>query len=102
MTDKKLSPRDVFECEYIARHMKKDVYEDAKDSLERNRQDMTYSDEAIAHAFKCYISGVDWDLVDISKTETTTSSEEFWCKSCGARFGDGFHLGNCPTLKSKL
>ena len=51
MIEKQLSPRDVFECEYIARYMAQDVYQTAKSSLESLRNGLTYDDEHIAESF---------------------------------------------------
>jgi len=60
MTYKQLNPRDVFECEYIARHMAKDVYADAKRSLEDNRSGFMYEDQDVNKAFYNWIMGEPW------------------------------------------
>jgi len=60
MTDKKLSPRDVFECEYIARHMSNYIYQEAKHGIQANRFELTYIDEHLASAFVNWIEGMDW------------------------------------------
>jgi len=60
MTGKQLNPRDVFECEYIARHMPDDVYREAKQSLEDNRNGLTYDDEGVERAFNKWIMGEPW------------------------------------------
>jgi hypothetical protein len=59
MTDKQLNPRDVFECEYIARHMAQDVFMDAKLSLESLRNGLSYDDEDVERAFNNWIMGDD-------------------------------------------
>jgi len=59
MTDKKLNPRDVFECEYIHRHMAQDVFRDAKSGLESLRNGLTYDDEGVERAFNNWIMGDD-------------------------------------------
>lgn len=60
MTETKLNPRDVFECEYIARHMAQDVYHDAKSSLESLRNGLAYDDEGVNAAFYNWIEGLEW------------------------------------------
>jgi len=112
LTDKQLNPRDVFECEYIARHMAQDVYQDAKLSLESLRNGLNYDDEGVYRAFSNWIMGIDIDQEPIKLNRTgdihiggeilPEFSNDLWCTSCGATLNDGFHLGNCPTLKSKL
>jgi len=55
-----LSPQDMFECEYIHKHMRKDVYEEAKESLQENRTDGSYRDEHVAYAFEKWSQGLEW------------------------------------------
>jgi hypothetical protein len=55
----KLTQRDIFECEYIARHMAQDVYQDAKSSLESLRNGLMYDDEGVERAFNNWIMGND-------------------------------------------
>jgi len=70
MTDKKLNPRDVFEFEYIARHMAQDVYQDAKSSLESLRNGLTYDDEGVERAFNDWITGgyVEHNPIKLNRT----------------------------------
>ncbi len=55
-----MTPQDMFECEYINRHLKDNVYREAKDSLEENRSNGSYSDSHLAYAFEKWIQGLSW------------------------------------------
>jgi len=118
MTDKQLNPRDVFECEYIARHMAQDVYADAKSSLESLRNGLTYDDEDLNGAFYRWIDGLDWESPDPQKSNRIgdihiggemlpeflsgqVANSGHWCKGCGVD-ANHLHMPSCPTLKSKL
>jgi len=59
---KKLTPRDIFECEYIQNHMAQDVYSEAKSSLESLRDGDSYSDDNLRAAFSAWLEGDEWPL----------------------------------------
>jgi hypothetical protein len=59
---KKLTPRDIFECEYIQKHMPQDVYCDAKNSLESLRDGDGYSDDNLNFSFGAWLNGEEWPL----------------------------------------
>jgi hypothetical protein len=59
---KKLTPRDIFECEYIQNHMAQDVYSEAKSSLESLRDGDGYSDDNLGAAFSAWLEGKEWPL----------------------------------------
>lgn len=48
----RLTQRDLFECEYIHKHMPDYVYAESKDSLERLRNGLKYDDEHVAEEYK--------------------------------------------------
>lgn len=55
-----INQRDMFEVEYIDRHLRKDVYAEAKEMMESLRNGATYDDEHVAEMFDRWILGLDW------------------------------------------
>jgi hypothetical protein len=52
-----MTPQDMFECEYIQRHLSGNVYREAKQSLEDNRLGDSYFDKHLADAFRQWLRG---------------------------------------------
>ena len=55
-----MQPRDMFECEYIARCIPDVPYQDAKAFLEERRTETGYDDEHANSAFQNWINGRGW------------------------------------------
>jgi hypothetical protein len=55
-----MTPQDMFECEYIQRHLSGNVYREAKQSLEDNRLGDSYFDKHLAEAFRQWVKGIEW------------------------------------------
>lgn len=112
LTEKNLTPRDIFECEYIARHMSQDVYESAKSSIESLRNGIAYDDDDVKIAFYRWIDGLDWGSPEPQKSNRVGDihiggeilpefNSEKWCNDCGAPV-ENLHLRNCPAVKGDV
>ena len=55
-----ITPRDYFEADYARKYMSADPYNQAKQSLEENREGETYADELLANAWERHLMGLDW------------------------------------------
>lgn len=74
-----LSQRDIFEGQYIMRHMAADPYQEAKESLESLRFELTYSDPHLDDCYHFWILGVEFDEIDMPLPEG--------CKLCNVATG---------------
>ncbi len=54
-----LTQRDMFEGQYILKHMAGDPYREAKESLESLRFELTYKDEHLAECYYWWVNGVE-------------------------------------------
>lgn len=55
-----LSQRDIFESQYILRHMIAEPYQSSKKSLENLRFELTYADDHLAECYYWWVNGVEF------------------------------------------